>query len=331
MELTDTPKKLPPLNRRREGKGGIILDQIELRSGYFGALSLAQTVRKGKGRGRGKGKGSYPGGKAVENPRNPDDYIFNRKLEQKPVPCHFCNADNIEGTHKCQSCFRWLVGWTDGRIATEVCRLERTAKMNNGIFALDKIDFEKQPRAQRLSDRVKADQRRAGRSNFGNVRDAATTHAGRYAKLGFVSIRDRKLIAKCISPDFGRSRDARLKQLGTGVSTRLVFMPDYERDIRKPLDVTKEAVVAHYARFFPLAQFAVLATEILKARGEPQPLLFGWAGSMLPIDQPTAQDCFFDLVDFAKKQWNEQYHNVNGLNYSHEEEATASGQKSEVL
>eukprot|EP00435_Cladocopium_sp_Y103_P070295 s912_g35.t1 len=104
-------------------------------------------------------------------------------------------------------------------------------------------------------------------------------------------------------------------------------MPDIERDIRKPLDVTKEAVVAHYARFFSLAQFAVLTTEILKARGEPQPLLYGWAGSVLPIDQPTAQDCFFDLVDFAKRQWNERYHNVNGLNYSHEEEATASDVK----
>eukprot|EP00435_Cladocopium_sp_Y103_P056362 s1608_g19.t1 len=231
MELTDTPNRLPPLKRRREGKDGIILDEIELRSGYFGALSLAQTIRRGKG--RGKGKGSYPGGKAVENSRNPDDYIFHRKIEMK-----------------------------------QVCRLERTAKMNNGIFALDKIDFEKQPRAQRVSDRVKADQRRAGRSNFGNVKDAASTHAGRYAKLGFVSIRDRmerdpyylfnnavaqitpdccdflELIAKCISPDFGRSRDARMKQQGTGVSTRLVFMPDVERDIRKPLDVTKEAVVA---------------------------------------------------------------------------------------
>eukprot|EP00435_Cladocopium_sp_Y103_P069817 s912_g34.t1 len=181
MDLTDEPKRLPPVNRVREGKDGLIKDQIELRSGYFGALSLADTVRWGKGKGRGKGKGSHPGGKAVENSRNPDDYIFNRKLEQQPVPCHFCKAENIEGTHKCQSCFRWLVGWTDGRIATEVCRLERTAKMNNGIFALDKIDFEKQPRAQRVSDR----------SNFGNVRDAATTHAGRYAKLGFVSIRDR--------------------------------------------------------------------------------------------------------------------------------------------
>lgn len=60
----------------------------------------------------------------------------------------------------------------------------------NGVVALDKIDFEKQPRSQRVSDRTRADQRRAGRSNFGNLRDAAQAHAGRYAKLGFTSIKD---------------------------------------------------------------------------------------------------------------------------------------------
>jgi hypothetical protein len=39
----------------------------------------------------------------------------------------------------------------------------------------------------------------------------------------------------------------------------------------------------------------------------------------------TSQDCFFDLVDFARRQWNEQYHhNIKGIDYSFEEEATAS-------
>eukprot|EP00435_Cladocopium_sp_Y103_P047159 s750_g13.t1 len=104
-------------------------------------------------------------------------------------------------------------------------------------------------------------------------------------------------------------------------------MPDFDRDVRKPLDVTKVAVVAHYARFFSLAQFAALSTEILQARGEPQPLLHGWAGLIMPVDQTTAQDCFFDLVDFAKRQWKEQYHNIKGIDHSHEEEATASDVK----
>ena len=26
------------------------------------------------------------------------------------VKCHFCQANNTEGTHKCQSCFKWLAG-----------------------------------------------------------------------------------------------------------------------------------------------------------------------------------------------------------------------------
>ena len=59
----------------------------------------------------------------------------------------------------------------------------------------------------------------------------------------------------------------------------------------------------------------MLATEILKAKPEPSPMLYGWAGSILPIDQATAQDCFFDLVDFAKRQWDEQYENFKGEQY----------------
>ena len=226
--------------------------------------------------------------------------------------------------------------------------MEISAKKTNKVFSLDKIDFEKQPRAQRVSDRTRADQRRAGRSNFGNLKDAAQTHAGRYTKLGFKSIQDRmekdpfylfnnavgqitpdccqflEDLAKCIAPDVGRTREKREKQLGTGVSTRLIFMPDFNRDIRLPLDVTKEAMVAHHARVFTLPQFAVLAADLLKARGEPTPMLFGWSGSMMPVDQGSAQDCFFDLVDFAKRQWKEQYNNIKGEEHSFVDEATAS-------
>ena len=146
--------------------------------------------------------------------------------------------------------------------------MEITAKKTNKVFSLDKIDFEKQPRAQRVTDRTRADQRRAGRSNFGNLKDAAQTHAGRYGKLGFKSIQDRMekdpfyLFNNAVgqitpaanfskiwqSAFVGRTREKREKQLGTGVSTRLVFMPDFARDIRLALDVTKEAMIAHHAR-----------------------------------------------------------------------------------
>ena len=73
-----------------------------------------------------------------------------------------------------------------------------------------------------------------------------------------------------------------------------------------------------------MPQFSVLWAEILKAKGEPSPLLAGWAGRRLVIDHSSAQDCFFDLVHFTKQQWNEQYNNINGEKYSKEEEATAS-------
>ena len=347
MQITTTPEELPPLLRRREGPSGPFEDRLTLKMASFGALSNAETIRKGKGRGKGKGKGSRPGGLAQRS-TNAEDYIFSTKIEMQQVKCHLCGEKNIEGTHKCQSCFKWLIAWSDGRIATEVCRMEITAKKTSKVFSLDKIDFEKQPRAQRVSDRTRADQRRAGRSNFGNLKDAAQTHAGRYTKLGFKSIQDRmekdpfylfnnavgqitpdccqflEDLAKCIAPDVGRTREKREKQLGTGVSTRLIFMPDFNRDIRLALDVTKEAMVAHHARVFTLPQFAVLAADLLKARGEPTPMLYGWSGSMMPVDQQSAQDCFFDLVDFAKRQWNEQFHNIKGEEHSLVEEATAS-------
>ena len=41
---------------------------------------------------------------------------------------------------------KWLLAWSAGRIATEVCRMEISAKKTNKVFGLDKIDFEKHPR-----------------------------------------------------------------------------------------------------------------------------------------------------------------------------------------
>ena len=124
-----------------------------------------------------------------------------------------------------------------------------------------------------------------------------------------------EVIATCLSPNFRRSRNEREKQLGTGVATRLVFMPGESRDIRKPFDVTKEAMVAHYARIFTLSQFAVLTTERLKARGELTPMLYGWGSALLVVDQEKIQDCFFDLADFAKQQWNDMYKTLDGQRF----------------
>ena len=64
--------------------------------------------------------------------------------------------------------------------------------------------------------------------------------------------------------------------------------------------------------------------ELLKARGEPTPMLYGWGGALLVIDQVNAQDCFFDLVDFAKNQWSDMYTDLDGQRVSFEATATAS-------
>ena len=45
---------------------------------------------------------------------------------------------------------------------------------------------------------------------------------------------------------------------------------------------------------------------------------------MLLVDQEKTQDCFFDLVDFAKQEWNDMYYNIDGQRFSFEEIATAS-------
>ena len=61
MQMTDSPEELPPLLRRREGTSGPFEDKLTLKMASFGALSNAETIRKGKGRGKGKGKGKPPG------------------------------------------------------------------------------------------------------------------------------------------------------------------------------------------------------------------------------------------------------------------------------
>ena len=66
--------------------------------------------------------------------------------------------------------------------------------------------------------------------------------------------------------------------------------------------------------------------RIWKAKGEPSPLLQGWLGAVLPIDQSTTQDCFFDMVDFARNQWEDMFHDkdFDGKRFNFEEKATAS-------
>lgn len=78
----------------------------------------------------------------------------------------FCQAFNVGGTHKCQSCFKWLITWSGWKSGPKRCP---------------------------ESSRTRADQRRAGRSNFGNLKDAAQTQVGiaNLAILPSSSIQDR--------------------------------------------------------------------------------------------------------------------------------------------
>ena len=99
MARTTEAEDLPPLVRKREGVYGPFSDTITLKTPRFGILSNAETIRKGKGRGKGRGKGNHPGGSAGGS-TNAVDYLYSKKVEIQQVRCHFCQEENIEGTHK---------------------------------------------------------------------------------------------------------------------------------------------------------------------------------------------------------------------------------------
>ena len=61
MRMISDPERLPALERKREGAHGLIIDSIEFQSAFFGALSNAQTIRKGKR----KGKRRHPVGRWI--------------------------------------------------------------------------------------------------------------------------------------------------------------------------------------------------------------------------------------------------------------------------
>ena len=69
-------------------------------------------------------------------------------------------------------------------------------------------------------------------------------------------------LGTCLSPDTGRSFEAREKGKGTEIRTRLVFMPTPDRDTSTPLDVSTEAMVCHSGRFYTLAQLAVFTSKL---------------------------------------------------------------------
>ena len=127
----------------------------------------------------------------------------------------------------------------------------------------------------------------------------------------------------CISPDVGRTFEARREGKGTDVKTRLVFMPLQGRDPSTPLDVSKEAM-RHSGRFYTLAQFAVYTAKLAPARGEPAPSLFGFSVSLLVLDEQHWKENYDDLVSFAIQNWTDNHGALDWNVYTDEPEAEAS-------
>ena len=91
-------------------------------------------------------------------------------------------------------------------------------------------------------------------------------------------------LGTCLSPDTGRSLEAREKGKGTVIRTRLVFMPMPNHDTSTPLDASTEAMVCDPGQFYSLARSAVFTSKLAPARGEPAPTVSGWSGQMLVPD-----------------------------------------------
>ena len=79
--------------------------EIPQRISYDNKKPAILQGNKGKGRGKaqngnkGRGKGNHPGGSAGGS-TNAVDYLYSKKVEIQQVRCHFCQEENIEGTHK---------------------------------------------------------------------------------------------------------------------------------------------------------------------------------------------------------------------------------------
>eukprot|EP00435_Cladocopium_sp_Y103_P005005 s1446_g1.t1 len=335
-------------------------EAVELKNYVFAlyaAVSNSDVIirqRRGKGYGgKGKGHGSLPGGKAadvltqikLENLRT-EHCIAHQKIAIPYVNCEKCGHRQLDGLAKCESCYVSQESWPDSRIATEVCRLESRAEEISGSFSIDQISSQ-QPRRHRLGSE-KRQKSRAGRSNFGVMKDGARNEIRKLRKTGFASIRQRlegdpffmyncslaqltppacdflHRLGTCLSPDSGRSFTARDQGKGTDIRTRLIFMPKPYRDPSTPLDVSTESMICHSGRFFSLAQFAVYTAKLAPARGEPAPTVYGWFGMMLVLDEQPVKENYDDLVDFAKTNWTDHHGAMQWEQHTTEPEAVAS-------
>ena len=232
--------------------------------GFYAAVSNSEVIEgrgKGKGQNRGKGKGRHPGGKAgvitrmkIESLRY-RDCVTAQKVTIPFRKCDKCDHNMLDGTAKCPSCYVSMEAWSDNRVATDVCRLESRAAEISGVFALNQVS-QVQPRNHRVGSEARQ-RNRAGRSNFGVMKDGAKKEVKKLKKTGFATIRERMendlffmynsrssprpAAIPCIawaaaSPPMWAG-PLRHNEKARGPMTRLVFMPLPGRDASRPLDV----------------------------------------------------------------------------------------------
>ena len=244
----ENPRVLSGVVKDMESADGIEAQQIRTYLfGYYAAISNSETVeprRKGKGRNKGKGKGSLPGGKAgvISQHRLSNLHLSDCVPAQK-MNCEKCNHRMIDGLSKCENCYISMEAWSDNRIATEVCRLESRAAEKSGVFSIDQISTV-QPRKHRMGSEARQN-------------DPFFMFNCSIAQLTRPCCNFLHRLGASISPDEGRSFQARDQGKGTGIKSRVLFMPIIGRDPAAPLDISKESMVCHSGRFFTPAQFAV--------------------------------------------------------------------------
>ena len=193
-------------------------------------------------KGRGKGKARREPAPLAE--LQPEDVLGGMRLFTPRTRCpnRVCGFMVKEGTLKCPMCRTDLIEPTDMNIATEIRHLEFVAMNSGRTLALDMIDFDKQPRSMRMTETAASTAgKRAGRSNYGVIKQSARNHVRSTAKKGYSNLIARLetdafyqyncalsnllphrlefigTLARCMVPDPKRSAEEIAKRMGTGV------------------------------------------------------------------------------------------------------------------
>ena len=109
-----------------------------------------------------------------------NDCVTAQKITIPFLNCEKCNHRMIDGLSKCENCCVPMEAWSDNRIAMEVCQLESRAAEKSGVFSIDQISTV-QPRKHCMGSEARQG-RRAGRTNFGVMKDGARKRRSRSSR-----------------------------------------------------------------------------------------------------------------------------------------------------